>query len=58
MITVWELSENYWEYVGLVTVESNKMPVVKMLSDGSCEMQVDGIIISFDEEIRLKEGDE
>ena len=58
MITIWELSENNWEYGGLVTVESNKMPVVKMLSDGSCEMQVDGIIISFDEEIRLKEGDE
>ena len=56
MITIWELSENYWEYTGLIAVESNEIPVVKMLSDGSCEMQVDGVIITFDEEIRLKEG--
>jgi hypothetical protein len=58
MITKWLLSENWWEYEGIIFIESETLPITKMLDDGSCEMMVDGVRLTFDEEIRqAKVGD-
>lgn len=49
--TLLELSENGWEYTGKITIKSKDIP--KQVNDLTIE--VDGVIIEFDEEIRIVE---
>ena len=53
MKTHWKLSENAWEYWGDIYITSKEMPTVKKVSNGDYKMNVDGITIKFDEEIRF-----
>ena len=52
MKTHWKLSENAWEYWGDIYITSKEMPTVKKTDSLDYEMNVDGVIINFDEEIR------
>lgn len=51
MKTYWKLSENRWEYSGYISIISNNPPTVKPLEDGNYMMNVDNVVIYFDEEI-------
>jgi hypothetical protein len=51
MKTYWLLSENGWEYSGHISITSCEQPTVKRMEDGTYMMNVDGVIIYFDEEI-------
>lgn len=52
MITYWLLSENAWEYEGRIGIRSDDKPVVTPCEDGNYRMDIDGVIIYFDEEIK------
>lgn len=50
--TYWRLSENDWEYYGSIYIRSENKPVVSYCEDNNAyKMEVDGVIIYFDEEI-------
>lgn len=51
METILEVSENGWEYTGFVTIKSKNKPT--RVNDRTLE--VDGVIIEFDEEFIFKE---
>lgn len=53
MKTYWKLSENGWEYVGHISITSNEEPTIEIMDDGTYVMNVDGVVIYFDEEIVL-----
>ena len=53
MKTHWKLSENDWEYFGDIYITSKEKPTVKRVDYGDYEMNVDGVTIEFDEEIRF-----
>ena len=50
------LSENGWEYTGRISVFSEEKPTVTPCEDGNYRMDVDGVTIYFDEEIKEDKG--
>lgn len=56
METYWLLSENDWEYSGRISVYSEEKPTVTPSEDGNYRMDVDGVTIYFDEEIKEDKG--
>lgn len=51
MVTKWELSECDWEYAGIIDITSKKMPE----QVDSFTLNVDGVKLEFDEEVRFVE---
>ena len=51
--THWQLLENGGEYCGDIFVKSKEIPKLKKFDYNKYEMMVDGVVISFDEEIKL-----
>ena len=51
MVTKWVLSENNWEYEGVISITSKETP--KQLD--SSTLSIDGVKLQFDEEIRFVE---
>lgn len=51
MVTKWVLSENNWEYEGVISITSKDIP--KQLD--SSTLSIDGVKLQFDEEIRFVE---
>lgn len=58
MVYHYELSENGWEYKGLIDVESDEKPTVfNDKNNDEHYMIVNGAKITFDEEIRECKGE-
>ena len=53
MKTHWKLSENAWEYWGDIYITSKEMPTTTEPNEH--KLNVDGVIIEFDEEIIFAE---
>lgn len=51
MKTNLELSENGWEYIGRLTIDSKEPPI--KINDTT--IKVDGVVIAFDEEVNIVE---